>query len=189
MKKPFIALATLTLGLTFGALMTLPVAALDGTARDTSADDGVMPISETDDTTNEVTDTTEVVDETTVTTDEATTDLENLEEAGTSGEAEVVCTEEGDEDCAAEVETTEEEPAEDCELDEDGQVVTPADEVEPLFNWVKLGSDVQNEEFATIEDGSVVIKGVAVQSANLTAKEAESEAQKVLAEYASSLSD
>ena len=75
------------------------------------------------------------------------------------------------------------------ELDEDGQVVTPADEVEPLFNWVKLGSDVQNEEFATIEDGSVVIKGVAVQSANLTAKEAESEAQKVLAEYASSLSD
>ena len=111
MKKPFIALATLTLGLTFGALMALPVAALDGTARDTSTDDGVMPISETDNTTSEATGTTEIVDETTVTTDETTTDLENLEEAGTSGEAEVVCTEEGDEDCAAEVETTEEEMA------------------------------------------------------------------------------
>ena len=134
MKKPFIALATLTLGLTFGALMTLPVAALDGTARDTSTDDGVMPISETDDTTSEVTDTTEVVDETTVTTDETTaTDLEDLEEAGTSGEAEVVCTEEGDEDCAAEVETTEEEPAEDCELDEDGNCVEPEPEIWPMI--------------------------------------------------------
>lgn len=75
------------------------------------------------------------------------------------------------------------------ELNKEGQVVTPADEMESLFNWVKLGSDVQNEEFATIEDGSVVIKGVAVQSANLTAKEAESEAQKVLAEYASNLAN
>lgn len=73
------------------------------------------------------------------------------------------------------------------ELDADGKVVTPADEMKPLFRWVKLGSDVQNEEFKEIEDGSVVIKGVAVQSANLTAKEAESEAQKVLAEYASGL--
>lgn len=75
------------------------------------------------------------------------------------------------------------------ELNKDGQVVTSADEMESLFNWVKLGSDVQNEEFATIEEGSVVIKGVAVQSANLTAKEAESEAQKVLAEYASNLAN
>lgn len=127
MKKPFIALATLTLGLTFGALMTLPAAALDGTAHDTSTDGGVMPISETDDT-------TEVVDETTVTTDETTaTDLEDLEEAGTSGEAEVVCTEEGDEDCAAEVETTEEEPAEDCELDEDGNCVESEPETWPMI--------------------------------------------------------
>ena len=134
MKKPFIALATLTLGLTFSALMALPATALDGTARDTSTDDGVMPISETDDTTSEATGTTEVVDETTVTTDETTaTDLENLEEAGTSGEAEVVCTEEGDEDCAAEVETTEEEPAEDCELDEDGNCVESEPETWPMI--------------------------------------------------------
>ena len=84
MKKPFIALATLTLGLTFGALMTLPAAALDGTARDT-------------------------------------------------GEAEVVCTEEGDEDCAAEVETTEEEPAEDCELDKDGNCVEAEPETWPMI--------------------------------------------------------
>lgn len=144
MKKPFIALATLTLGLTFGALMTLPAAALDGTARDTSTNDGVMPISETDDTTNGVTDTTEVVDETTVTTDETTaTDLEDLEEAGTSGEAEVVCTEEGDEDCAAEVETTEEEPAEDCELDEDGNCVEPEPEIWPMvLSFAAIGVTV-----------------------------------------------
>ena len=134
MKKPFIALATLTLGLTFGALTTLPVAALDGTTRDTSTDDGVMPISETDDTTSETTGTTEVIDETIETTDETTaTDLENLEEAGTSGEAEVVCTEEGDEDCAAEVETTEEEPAEDCELDEDGNCAEAEPETWPMI--------------------------------------------------------
>lgn len=144
MKKPFIALVTLTLGLTFGALMTLPAAALDGTARDTSTDDGVMPISETDNTTNGVTDTTEVVDETTVTTDETTaTDLENLEEAGTSGEAEVVCTEEGDEDCAAEVETTEEEPAEDCELDEDGNCVESEPEIWPMvLSFAAIGVTV-----------------------------------------------
>ena len=134
MKKPFIALATLTLGLTFGALTTLPVAALDGTTRDTSTDDSVMPISETDDTTSETTGTTEVIDETIETTDETTaTDLENLEEAGTSDEAEVVCTEEGDEDCAAEIETTEEEPAEDCELDEDGNCVETEPETWPMI--------------------------------------------------------
>ena len=144
MKKPFIALATLTLGLTFGALMTLPVTALDGTARNTSTDDGVMPISETDDTTSEVTDTTEVIDETTVTTDETTaTDLEDLEEAGTSGEAEVVCTEEGDENCAAEVETTEEEPAEDCELDKDGNCVEPEPEIWPMvLSFAAIGVTV-----------------------------------------------
>ena len=66
------------------------------------------------------------------------------------------------------------------ELDEEGKVVTPADTMVPLFNWVKLGSAVENTDFATIDDGSVVINGVAVQSANLTAEEAQVEAWKVL---------
>ncbi len=67
------------------------------------------------------------------------------------------------------------------ELNEDGEVVTPADTMEPLFNWVKLGSAVDNDAFEEVNPGDVVIKGVAVQSANLeSAEEAEAECWKVL---------
>lgn len=127
MKKTFIAIATLTLGFAMSALITLPTTALDGTAREANTDNGVMPISETDDTTatNETTESTDTSDDINPESLDETdnTDLEDLEEAGTSGESEVVCTEESDEDCAAEVETTEEEPAEDCELDENGECI------------------------------------------------------------------
>ena len=50
-----------------------------------------------------------------------------------------------------------------------------------MFNWVKLGSDVDNEEFAAIAPSAVDIRGVAVQAANLTDKEAQVEAEKILA--------
>lgn len=67
------------------------------------------------------------------------------------------------------------------ELNVDGTVKTPADPMASLFNWVKLGSGLDNVAFDKVNPGSVVINGVAVQSANLTAKEAQEEAVKVLA--------
>ena len=67
------------------------------------------------------------------------------------------------------------------ELDEDGQVVTPADEMKALFNWVKLGSGLDNEKFAEVDPSTVDVRGVAVQSANLTAEQAQVEAEKILA--------
>lgn len=132
MKRTIISLATLTLGVTLSALMGAPAVALEGTARDVSTDDGVMPISETTET-SEVTDDTATTSDEIVVTDETTvTDLENIEEEGTSGESEVVCTEEADENCAAETEVTEEEPAEDCTLDEDGNCVEAEPEMWPM---------------------------------------------------------
>ena len=56
-------------------------------------------------------------------------------------------------------------------------IVSGGEELEPMFNWVKLGSDVDNTEFAAIEPSSVIIRGVAVQYANLTDEEALVEAQ------------
>lgn len=60
-------------------------------------------------------------------------------------------------------------------------IVSGGEEMEAMFNWVKLGSDVDNEEFAAIAPSAVDIRGVAVQSANLTAEEAQVEAEKILA--------
>ena len=147
MKKTFIAIATLTLGFAMSALITLPATALDGTTREANTDDGVMPISETDDTTaiNEATESTDTSDDINPESLDETdnTDLEDLEEAGTSGESEVVCTKESDEDCAAEVETTEEEPAEDCELDEDDNCVEAEPETWPMvLSFAAIGVTV-----------------------------------------------
>lgn len=61
------------------------------------------------------------------------------------------------------------------ELGQDGEVVTAADSMEAMFNWVKLGSDLENEEFANVNPSSVDIRGVAIQSANLTREEAQAE--------------
>lgn len=60
-------------------------------------------------------------------------------------------------------------------------IVSGGEEMEAMFNWVKLGSDVDNEEFAAIEPSAVDIRGVAVQAANLTAEEAQVEAENILA--------
>lgn len=60
-------------------------------------------------------------------------------------------------------------------------IVSGGEAMEAMFNWVKLGSDVDNEEFAAIAPSAVDIRGVAVQSANLTAEEAQVEAEKILA--------
>lgn len=60
-------------------------------------------------------------------------------------------------------------------------IVSGGEEMEAMFNWVKLGSDVDNEEFAAIAPSAVDIRGVAVQAANLTDKEAQVEAEKILA--------
>lgn len=68
------------------------------------------------------------------------------------------------------------------ELDEEGEVVTPADPMVSLFNWVKLGSSLDNAEFADVNPGLVEIKGVAVQAANLTPAQAQEEAERVLNE-------
>ena len=68
------------------------------------------------------------------------------------------------------------------ELDEEGEVVTPADPMLSLFNWVKLGSSLDNAEFADVNPGLVEIKGVAVQAANLTPAQAQEEAERVLNE-------
>ena len=60
-------------------------------------------------------------------------------------------------------------------------IVSGGEAMKAMFNWVKLGSDVNNEEFAAIAPSAVDIRGVAVQSANLTAEEAQVEAEKILA--------
>lgn len=60
-------------------------------------------------------------------------------------------------------------------------IVSGGEAMEAMFNWVKLGSDVDNEEFAAIEPSAVDIRGVAVQAANLTAEEAQVEAENILA--------
>lgn len=60
-------------------------------------------------------------------------------------------------------------------------LVSGGEAMEPMFNWVKLGSDLDNEKFGNITPSTVDIRGVAVQSANLTADEAQVEAEKILA--------
>ena len=60
-------------------------------------------------------------------------------------------------------------------------IVSGGEAMEAMLNWVKLGSDVDNEEFAAIEPSAVDIRGVAVQAANLTAEEAQVEAENILA--------
>ena len=60
-------------------------------------------------------------------------------------------------------------------------IVSGGEEMDAMFNWVKLGSDVDNEEFAAIAPSAVDIRGVAVQAANLTAEEAQVEAENILA--------
>lgn len=65
--------------------------------------------------------------------------------------------------------------------DGDDGIVSGGEAMEAMFNWVKLGSDVDNEEFAAIAPSAVDIRGVAVQAANLTDKEAQVEAEKILA--------
>lgn len=62
---------------------------------------------------------------------------------------------------------------------EEGQVTEQGTEMASMFNYVKLGSSVDNEEFAAIGPGEVVIGGVAVQTTNLTMEEAFAEAQSV----------
>ena len=68
-------------------------------------------------------------------------------------------------------------------MGEDGEVkepAVPADTMVSLFNWVKLGSNVDDDAFAAVDPGEVVISGAAVQSANLTPEEAQFEAWKTL---------
>lgn len=60
-------------------------------------------------------------------------------------------------------------------------LVSGGEAMEPMFNWVKLGSGLDNEKFEAITPSTVDIRGVAVQSANLTAGEAQVEAEKILA--------
>ena len=60
-------------------------------------------------------------------------------------------------------------------------LVSGGEAMEPMFNWVKLGSDLDNEKFGNITPSTVDIRGAAVQSANLTADEAQVEAEKILA--------
>lgn len=54
-------------------------------------------------------------------------------------------------------------------------VVSGGEAMEPMFNWVKLSSELENEAFAGITPSSVDIRGVAIQSANLTREEAQAE--------------
>lgn len=65
--------------------------------------------------------------------------------------------------------------------DGDDGIVSGGEAMEAMFNWVKLGSDVDNDEFAAIKPSAVDIRGVAVQAANLTAEEAQVEAENILA--------
>lgn len=57
-------------------------------------------------------------------------------------------------------------------------------EMEPMFINVKLGAAVENDEFVKITEQTIQVRGVAVQTANLTAELAQVEAEKVLAENA-----
>lgn len=54
-------------------------------------------------------------------------------------------------------------------------------EMEPMFINVKLGAAVENDEFVKITEQTITVRGVAVQTANLTAELAQAEAVKVLA--------
>ena len=54
-------------------------------------------------------------------------------------------------------------------------------EMEPLFINVKLGAAVENDEFVKITEQTITVRGVAVQTANLTAELAQAEAENVLA--------
>lgn len=55
-------------------------------------------------------------------------------------------------------------------------------EMDPMFINVKLGAGVEDNEFVKITEKTINIRGVAVQTANLTAEQAQTEAEKVLAE-------
>lgn len=66
---------------------------------------------------------------------------------------------------------------------EDGTVIQGT-EMEPIFNFVKLGSSVDDAKFSEIEASDVVIKGAAVQTANLSMVQAEIEAIDVISEVA-----
>lgn len=57
--------------------------------------------------------------------------------------------------------------------------------MDPMFNYVKLGSGVDNDQFATITKSDIVISGVAVQTANLTMEQAFDEAKEVYAKNSS----
>ena len=66
---------------------------------------------------------------------------------------------------------------------EEGQVTEPGTEMAPMFNYVKLGSELENAEFADVAEMSrLTIFGVAVQTANLTMDQALSEAGRVIDE-------
>ncbi len=54
-------------------------------------------------------------------------------------------------------------------------------EMEPMFINVKLGAAVENDEFVKITEQTIQVRGVAVQTANLTAELAQVEAENVLA--------
>lgn len=51
-------------------------------------------------------------------------------------------------------------------------IVAGGQDMEPMFNWVKLSSDIDNAAFAEIDPSAVDVRGVAIQSANLTLEEA-----------------
>lgn len=55
-------------------------------------------------------------------------------------------------------------------------------DLQPMFNWVKLGSAVENEQFAEIDPSVVFIRGIAVQTDNLEQDQAQAEAEKVIEE-------
>lgn len=57
-------------------------------------------------------------------------------------------------------------------------------DLDAMFNYVKLSQKVENTAFDQMDTDSIVIRGVAVQWANLTMTEAQAEAVKILAENA-----
>lgn len=69
--------------------------------------------------------------------------------------------------------------------DADQYGVTGGTDMAAMFNYVKLASSVDNDQFATITESDIVISGVAVQTANLTMEQAFTEAKKVYAENSS----
>lgn len=60
--------------------------------------------------------------------------------------------------------------------------VAGGEDLQPMFNWVKLGSAVENEQFAEIDPSVVFIRGIAVQTDNLSQNQAQAEAEKVIEE-------